>query len=116
MKAYSLDLRRRIVAAVEGGQSKMDVARRFQVSYATVRKYVTQWTQAGDLTPKTAPGRPPSLTADDLPAVVAHVATTPAATLAEHAATWAQAGRRPVSEWTIGRAMRRLKLTRKKRR
>ena len=43
MKAYSLDLHQRIVATVEGGQSKAAVARRFVVSYATVGRYLTSW-------------------------------------------------------------------------
>ena len=116
MKAYSFDLRQRIVAAVEGGQSKRDVARRFQVSRATVGRYLTAWSRAGELAPKTPPGRPAQLTADDLAAIVVQVTASPDATLAEHAATWAEAGGPRVSQWTLGRAIRRLKLTRKKRR
>jgi transposase len=114
MKAYSLDLRQRIVAAVEGGQSKAEVARRFVVSYATVVRYITSWFREGDLTPRTSPGRPAHLDADDLAALEAQVTADPDATLAEHATTWAQGGGRAVSQWTIGRAVRRLELTREK--
>lgn len=114
MKAYSSDLRQRVVAAVESGQSKAEVARRFVVSYATVGRYLTSWLRTRDLTPRTSPGRPAHLDADDLAALEAQVAAAPDATLAEHATTWARAGGRPVSQWTIGRAVRRLALSRKK--
>jgi transposase len=116
MKAYSLDLRQRIVAAFERGQSKAEVARRFAVSYATVGRYVTSWRRTRALTPRTSPGRPARRAGEDLAALEAQVAGDPDATLAEHAATWATAGGRAVSRWTIGRAVRRLRLTRKKRR
>jgi transposase len=103
------------VAAVTSGQSKKAVARRFAVSYATVRRYVTSWEHTQDLSARTSPGRPAHLSADDWAALDAQVAATTDATLAEHATAWAEAGGRPVSQWTIGRAVRRMKLTRKKR-
>jgi transposase len=38
--AYSLDLRERIVEAVAEGQKHQDVAARFKVGVATVRRYI----------------------------------------------------------------------------
>src|SRR5215213_9504952 len=40
MKPYSEDLRRRIVAAVEGGMSKSEAARVFDVSLSSVKRYL----------------------------------------------------------------------------
>ena len=40
-RAYSLDLRERVVAAVVGGQSRRSAARAFGVSVASVVKWLT---------------------------------------------------------------------------
>lgn len=42
MKAYSPDLRSRIVAAVDAGVSKAEAARRFDVALPSVKRYVRQ--------------------------------------------------------------------------
>jgi transposase len=42
MKAYSIDLRERIVQAVDQGMTKARAARTFSVSLATVKNYVRQ--------------------------------------------------------------------------
>ena len=48
-KALDLDLRERIVRAVERGQSKVIVAARFEVGYSTVKKLCRQWRDTGSL-------------------------------------------------------------------
>jgi transposase len=58
MRAYSLDLRQRIVAAVHSGLTQKAVAERFAVSTAAVSRYVHQHRdKAGNLSPKPIPGR-----------------------------------------------------------
>jgi transposase len=57
MKAYSLDLRQRIVKAVLNGQSKRQVAQTFAVSYSTVKRLVKQYQTTDSLAPKVRPGR-----------------------------------------------------------
>lgn len=54
--AYSLDLRERIVEAVAEGQKHQDVAARFKVGVATVRRYPSR-SGVGQLTAKAPPGR-----------------------------------------------------------
>jgi transposase len=57
MRALSTDLRERIVRAVANGQPKQEAARRFGVSLASVKRYVTQQEQTGticELTGRTA--------------------------------------------------------------
>jgi transposase len=114
MKAYSSDLRLRILRAVDSGQAKAAVARRFAVALSTVKLYVAQ-RAAGAARPKGVPGPAPRIGPDAFAAVRAQVEKTPDATLAEHAATWDQEHGVRVSEWTMGRIIRRLHLTRKKR-
>src|SRR5713101_6831981 len=115
MKAYSQDLRLRILRAVDAGLSKAAVARRFAVALSTVKLYLTQ--RAANLAPpKGVPGPGPRIGPNDLAAVAAQVGATPDATLAEHATAWEQAHGVRVSQWTMGRVIRGLQLTRKKRR
>ena len=51
MKAFSIDLRQRIVDAVKGGESMASASRRFEVSYSTVRNYL-KLVAAGSLEPR----------------------------------------------------------------
>ena len=53
MKALSMDLRTRIIAAVEEGKENMqEIAKRFAVHYKTVQKLKYQWRDHGTLEPK----------------------------------------------------------------
>jgi transposase len=115
MKAYSQDLRLRIVRAVDSGQTKAAVARRFAVALSTVKLYLAR-RSVGSERPRGVPGPAPRIGPDAFAAVVAQVRATPDATLAEHATKWEQAHGVRVSRWTMGRIIRRLQLTRKKRR
>ena len=58
MRAYSIDLRQRIVQAVESGMSLSEAARVYRVGRSTVKRYLSQQRVAGDLTPKIIPRRP----------------------------------------------------------
>ena len=58
MKSYSVDLRRKIVAAVERGMSKTQAARLFDVSLSSVKRYSSTATRGGSLEPRRSPGRP----------------------------------------------------------
>jgi transposase len=56
MRAYSVDLRERIVRAVADGVPQSVAARTFGVARASVQRYVGQRGATGDLAPRTAPG------------------------------------------------------------
>src|SRR5207237_7075785 len=64
MQAYSLDLRQRVVQAYEQGQGSIpEIATRFGVGTAFVKKMLRQWRATGDLAPLAhGGGKPPSLT------------------------------------------------------
>ena len=115
MKAYSLDLRERVVAGVAAGQSRQDVARRFSVGRATVQRWVVQQATEGSLAPKTSPGRRRKIGLADEPALNAQVGGTPDATLAEHCAAWEAAKGVRVSPTTMHHTLDRLGWRRKKR-
>jgi transposase len=62
MKAYSVDLRTKIVQSVRRrGISISETARRFGVNRSTVRRYLKRLDEGGSLLPKKAPGSPPKL-------------------------------------------------------
>ena len=61
MKAYSIDLRRKIVDAIERGVSKAQAARTFGVGISTVKRYATKAQRREPLEPGKAPGKPPKI-------------------------------------------------------
>ena len=114
MKAYSVDLRRRVVEAVDGGMPRPEVARLFQVSVAAIKRYLQRRRETGTLTPGRSPGRPPEIAPAQYAALAAQVVAHPDDTLAQHAATWGAAQGAAVSPWAMDRALGRAKITRKK--
>jgi transposase len=58
MKAYSQDLRQRVLRAVDAGASQAEVAQTFAVSTATIKRYLKQRREMGHVEPKPIPGRP----------------------------------------------------------
>jgi len=110
MIAYSPDLRRRILRAVDSGRTKAAVARRCDVALSTVKRYLTQRVTASDQ-PKGVSGPAPRIGPDHRAALVAQVRATPAATLAEPAAAGEKTHGVRVSQWTMGRVSRRLPVT-----
>lgn len=114
MRAYSLDLRQRIISALEVGQGVHAVAERFAVSSRSVRRYRQQWRQEGTLTARPIPGRQRLITAACEAALAAQVAAYPDATLSEHSQRWAESTGVALSPATLCRTLQRLALTVKK--
>src|SRR5919199_3005907 len=114
MKAYSLDLRERVVRAVGDGQSQAAVARTFQVSRSTVKRYLAQQRRTGSLMPKQPTRQPPQLGPAQQPALLVQLEAHPDATLAEHCTRWATEQGVTVSVPTMWRAIARLGWTPKK--
>jgi transposase len=57
MKAYSEDLRIKIVEALQRGTNKSEAARTFGVSLSSVKRYAKLSTNGGSLAPKKSPGK-----------------------------------------------------------
>jgi transposase len=114
MKAYSEDLRLRIVAAVDGGMPRSAAARLFGVGRATVKRYLALRRETGGLAPRPRHGPPPIKTAALREALPARLEATPDATLPEHCAWWREASGHAVSRATMSRAIAALGWTRKK--
>jgi transposase len=105
MKAYSDDLRRRVVAAVDDGLARAEVARVFRVSLPTIKRWLRRRRETGGLAPLPRPGAPAvkmaALRAGLLPQLEAH----PDATLEQHCAWWEEAHGMRVSTATMSRAI-----------
>lgn len=117
MNAYSVDLRERIVAAVASGMSRTDVIQTFQISAATLGRYLKQQRESGDLTPRRhTGGSQKQIGSEQHPALQELVAGSPDATLAEICQHWHQRTGVLVSQATMSRALATIGLKRKKRR
>lgn len=114
MKAYSEDLRLRIVAAVERGMARAEIVTTFGVSAATIKRYLKQRRDTGGLHPKRRPGRPAVKGAALAAALTSQLQSSPDAILDEHCHQWATRTGSQVSTATMRRAIARLGWTRKK--
>ena len=115
MRAYSEDLRARIVAAVEEeGLAKTEVAKRFKVDRATVYRYVARAEQ-GTLAARTSPGRPRKLTLAQREALQAQLERHSDETLMEHAERFSKEQGVDLAFSTVHLYAQRLGISRKKR-
>ena len=109
MHAYSMDLRERVLAACDAGQSNDTVARIFDVSTAWIRRLKQRRRESGSVAPKVrqVPAAPSQAHAESLQQLVTQ---RPDATLQE----LRDALGLTVSIATICRVLQRLRLTVKK--
>jgi transposase len=116
-RAYSADLRERVLAAWERREgTQAAIARRFSVSEATVENWLRQARREGRRVPKPHAGGPrPRLDAATLAVLRALVLEDNAATLQEYADRLAARTGVRVSPPVLCRALQRLGLPRKKR-
>lgn len=115
-QALSVDLRQRVVAAVEAGMSRRQAAARFGVGVSSAIRWVGQLHATGDLSPKPRGGRRPSRIEGHGDLIMAWVEAEPDLTLQEIALRLEEAvGYRPPPSVVHG-FFRRRGMTRKKRR
>jgi len=115
-RSLSVDLRRRVVAAVEAGASRRQAAERFGVGVSSAIRWVAQSRQTGDIAPRPRGGRRQPCRIDGhAPIILSWVAEAPDLTLAEIGARLdAAVGYRPPPSVVHG-FFRRHGITRKKR-
>lgn len=107
MRAYSQDLRLRVLAAVDRGLSQAAVASTFQVSLASLKRWLKQRRETGHVEPKPIPGPPARKGAALVAGLLSQLEAHPDATLEEHCRLWEQAHRMRVSPATLSRAITR---------
>ena len=116
MNAYSLDLRLKVLDAVDRGIPRREVVETFGVSMPTLERYLRRRRRTGNLAPKPSPGRTPSILATprERRALWEQLEENDEATLERHCELWEERGGTKVSVSTMSRAVRRLGWTYKK--
>ena len=114
MKLYSVDLRERLLQAIDAGLSQAEASRTFGVGTSTITRWRQRRTATGAVAPASRPRRSPTIGPAHAAALRAQVAQHPDATLAEHCRYWAGSHATSVSVATMSRAIRRLGITVKK--
>ena len=114
MKAYSVDLREKIVAAVRRGMSKAQAARTFGVGATSVKRYAKLAEEGKPLTPGKAPGKKGKLDENAMKLLREDLYARPAATYEKRADLLYELIGIRVSKSTICRMVRGLGYTRKK--
>ena len=114
MKSYSVDLRRKIVAAVERGMPKTQAARLFDVSLSSVKRYSRMARQGDSLAPKRRAGRAPKVDEKTKKLLNEDMKERPAATIAQRISFLESLTGERLSYSTIWRLLKRLGWSRKK--
>jgi transposase len=116
MKAYSVDLREKVLRAVDEGYAREEIVNLLGVSAATIKRYLKQRRETGTLAPKAIPGRPPKKLGPLQAELVAQLQAHDDVRLEDHCQLWEQSHGVKVSTATMSRAIKRVGWTRKKRR
>ena len=116
MKAYSQDLRQRVLFAIDQGDSQAEVAEIFAISVSTIKRYLKARRETGHVLPKAIPGRPAVKGAALQQGFLAQLEAYPDATREVHCQMWEERTGIQVSTASISRARAALGWTRKKRR
>ncbi len=114
MKAYSEDLRRKIVDAIERGMPKAQAARTFGVGVSTVKRYAARAQRGEPLEPGKAPGKRPKMDEKVSKILQEDLKERPFVTLRERCDYVEAISGVSVSRSTMCRAIARLGKTRKK--
>ena len=114
MRSYSLDLRQRIVASRREGKSLKWLVETFQVSISSVKRYIRQEAQTGNVAPIKQRHKQRQIQGDYEVQLAAQVARMDDATLEAHIEEWERTTGMRVSRATMCRALQRIRQTRKK--
>src|SRR5260370_20495767 len=116
MRAYSQEVRQQVLRAVDEGTSRAEIIDRFQVSRATIKRYVKQRRETGTVVPRPIPGRPSKKGAALQMGVQELLETHPDASQQEYCQWWEAKHGMPVSRASMSRAIHAIGWTRTKRR
>ena len=103
MNAYSKDLRLRVLAAVDRGIPRKEVAELFGVSSSTIKRWLKRRRQTGDVKIYKIPGRPSVKGAALREWLPKQLKTNPDLTLKEHCQAFEDESAMKVSEATMSR-------------
>jgi transposase len=115
MKAYSEDLRQKVVQAVQKrGTSKSEAARLFGISLSSVKRYTRLADRGESLSPRKGGGRPPIADETTKRLLEEDIRARPAAAVKERRHFLERFAGKTLSEPTIRRLLKRMGFSRKK--
>jgi transposase len=114
MNAYSEDLRKKIVEALERGMGKSQAARTFSLSLSSVKRYAKLAEEGRSLAPKKRPGSKPKLDERSRRLLEADLKEHPFLTLQQRCEYLRAVASVEVSRSTVCRAIKLMNSTRKK--
>lgn len=115
MKAYSEDLRKKMVDAVEQrGMQQNEAARLFDVSFSSVKRYVRKSRQGRPLSPGKAPGKHPAMDQRARKLLEEDLKERPFLTLQDRREYLGAVASVDLSRSTLRREIKRMNSTRKK--
>jgi transposase len=115
MKAYSEDLRQKVVQAVhQRGTSKSEAARLFAISLSSVKRYTKLASEGRSLTPRKGGGRPPKADQTTRKLLEDDICARPTATVRERRHFLMSFAGKSLSEPTLRRLLKRMGFSRKK--
>jgi transposase len=116
MKAYSVDLREKVLRAVDQGYPREEIIKLLGVSRATIKRYLKQRRETGSIAPKAIPGRAPKKLGLLQAELAAQLQAHDDLRLEDQCRLWEQTHSMPVSTSTMSESIKRIGWTRKKRR
>jgi transposase len=114
MRAYSEDLRKKIVEALHRGMGKSEATRTFGVSLSSVKRYAKIVREGGSLAPKKGSGRPRKIGEEFRKLLEEDIEERPSATVSDRRRFLERLTGRTLSDPTVRRLLRRLGFSRKK--
>jgi transposase len=109
MKGYPLELRRKVLVAVDRGIPRKEVLRTFGIAMPTLERYVRLRKPTGEIGPARPSGCKPSIaTTDERSARWRQLVENDDASLKRHCELWESEQRERISVPTMWRAVRRL--------
>ncbi len=114
MNAYSEDLRKKIIEALNLGTGKSEAARSFGVSLSSVKRYARMAQEGKLLAPKKRPGSRPKMDESAKKLLESDMHKRPAATLPQRREYLQKVAGLKVSDSTVSRMLKRMGWSRKK--
>jgi len=108
MRAYSKDLRVKVLDAVDRGMPRAEVARIFGVSLPSIKRWLKRRPETGKVDPKLIPGPLPIKGAMLEEWLRSHLRSNPDLTLEEHCEAFEEQLEMKVSTATMSRSISRL--------
>src|SRR5256886_11256310 len=89
-RSYSVDLRERVLQAVDKGYRRTEIMKLFGISRATIKRYLKQRRETGNVNVRPIPGRPSKKCAPLQAGLIAQLQAHPDVTLEIHCQLWEQ--------------------------